>query len=817
MSNAQDPIEPMPSSRCKQNKRARNLLISTLAIGATAPCILGFLGLAQGQPPTSLEVNTEAKFIHFDGTEKRVAHFVPAMISRKTSGDLVLLELAGPQTATARSESEAAASVAFTALSTEAQSPAAQGGLQLAIHDATCPLPATNSDTPALVFTEPYQPGWVDWSAAPVILDLAGSGSIALPMTPFDDEQFSPPDGSLLEQYAELPEVPSISHDSLPAIHNVQAGDVYTGDHAGDNETIHPAFFEPMATEGNLPSLFNLAGLNLAEVQNSARISAATLSSESNSPISQATAPEHREPTTQMVESMLHAIGPNQPLATLKPIQPPAWFGQIHFAMLRYARQTDLSLQDAIYTAIQFSPEIQVLRADVGISEAEVAKQNAVFDWNSFVQSNWDERNVPVSSNLDGAFNRLENHTLANSGGLRKQGSLGGAMRLAQELGFADSNSTFFRPENQASARLAIEYQQPLLQGAGLLVTKSRINIAITNAGVSHEQLLSGMQLHILSVINAYWELAARRGEFIIHKRSYERALETASVVSNRAHLDVGPVQSARSEATLSARRAALINAEFAVVLTQEKLLRLMFGPCFREAVNAEVIPTSNMVGPSRAVDMEMELQAGLQCRPEVRRSLKEIRRTSIEQGVARNQLLPLLGLTMSVSNKGLQGNNGLASAFNDQFNLGDPTYGVGVAYELPVGNRAAKANLRQAQIRLCRFQKQFETVVSDVALEIRNAAHNLNLAAQQREATKQALALAERELEVLKARAELLLDGDNVGPLYLDDLLTTQQRLAIAEQSFLDACAKHALAYFELQRATGVLLQCSDISGAQF
>jgi outer membrane protein TolC len=381
----------------------------------------------------------------------------------------------------------------------------------------------------------------------------------------------------------------------------------------------------------------------------------------------------------QAIETLLKSINsPQTNLMQMQAVDVPQWLGQIHFAMLRYGSHTDLNLQDAIYTAIQFSPELEILRADVGISQAEITKQRAGF--------------------------------------------------------------------------------------------------AFLNAAATQEQFIGGLQAHILNVIRAYWDLATARGRFVVLKRSYDRAHETATVVSNRIHLDVGPVQSARSEATLGARRAALLSSEYAVVLAQEKLLRLMFGQYICEIVNTEVIPTSSMIGPSRIVDMELELQLGLQCRPEVRQSLQVVKRTSIEQGVARNQLLPLLGLTM------------------------------------PVGNRVAKANLRQAQIRLVRFQKEFETVVSNITLEIRNACHNVANTTQQRDATAQAMNLVERELHVLKSRAELLLDGDNVGPLYLEDLLTTQERLAAAELAFLNASAAHALAYFELQRANGTLMRADPI-----
>lgn len=557
----------------------------------------------------------------------------------------------------------------------------------------------------------------------------------------------------------------------------------------------------------------SLDGLGLSEVNDQV----ASGPSIATTALLQSQQPTQEDREKRAVETLLKSINsPQTNLMQMQSVDFPQWVGQIQFAMLRYGSHTDLNLQDAIYTAIQFSPEIEILRADVGISQAEITKQQAGFDWGTFVQSNWDEKNVPVSSTLDGTFARLENHTLANSLGVTRRNSLGGNIKLAQDLGLADSNSQFFNPQNQANARLGLDLQQPLLQGAGLLTTRSRINIAIVNAAATQEQFIGGLQAHILNVIQAYWELSAARGQFVIAKRSYERALETATVVSNRVHLDVGPVQSARSEATLGARRAALMRNEYAVVLAQEKLLRLMFGQSFRENVNTEVIPTSSMVGPSRNVDMDLELQLGLQCRPEVRQSLQVIKRTSIEQGVARNQLLPLLGLTMSVSNKGLRGNNGLGSAFDDQFNFSNPTYGVGVAYALPVGNRAARANLRQAQMRLVRFQKEFETVVSNVALDIRNACHNVANATQQREATAQAMKLVERELNVLKSRAELLLDGDNVGPLYLEDLLATQERLATAESAFLNASATHAVAYFELQRANGSLMRAEPLTADQ-
>ena len=131
----------------------------------------------------------------------------------------------------------------------------------------------------------------------------------------------------------------------------------------------------------------------------------------------------------------------------------------------------------------------------------------------------------------------------------------------------------------------------------------------------------------------------------------------------------------------------------------------------------------------------------------------------------------------------------------------------------MPIGNRAAKANLMQARLRVARLQSQFETVLADINLEVRNAAHNLTLAIQELELSKNEMLLAKRELEIIETRYQLLIDGDNVGSLYLDNLLQTQERLAAAETRFITAATQCKQAEFELQRANGLLLRESELA----
>lgn len=475
---------------------------------------------------------------------------------------------------------------------------------------------------------------------------------------------------------------------------------------------------------------------------------------------------------------------------------------------LRYPQSEPLELHEAIQLALMNAPEITLLRSDVGIARAEVDRQDAAFDWAMFVNSTWDDRNSPVGNTLDGATDRLLNRGFDNQAGLRQKNQVGGSIEVGQLGNFANSNSEFFVPRGQAVAQLGVVYEQPLLQGGGREVARSRFELAVAESLATQESFLAGLQAHILNTINAYWDLASNRATCAIERRNFDRAEKVAQLVNKRTELDVGPAQVARVEATLALRKTELLRTEYAVLLAQERLMRLMLGPKFDQQTAKELVPTTNFLAKAVTAEVELQQQVALQNRPEIRRSIQQIKQAAIEQGVAKNQLLPILGLTLSMSNRGLAGNRRFGSAFDDQFDLANATYGVGLAYELPIGNRAARANLTQSRLRVARLQAQFEATVADVTLEVRNAAHLLALSIQELELSTQEKLLAQRELTVIETRYLLLVDGDAVGLIYLDNLLQTQDRLAGAELRLVQAGLQCKRAEFELQRATGLLLR---------
>ena len=490
-------------------------------------------------------------------------------------------------------------------------------------------------------------------------------------------------------------------------------------------------------------------------------------------------------------------------------IPTPWWALPIQGPLLDSQNQhRQLGLMECVHLALQNAPQIEVIRAEVGIRRQEIVRQSAVFDWTSFLESQWQDISEPVGDQLQGVQSRFRDNNWTARGGVRRRNRIGGQVEVGQELGHRNTNSRFFSPLNQGSSRVVFEYTQPLLRGGGHAVNHSIVELAIADSVAADNAFVAQLQDYILDVIRAYWNLVQLRGELVILRQSVERATGVVTKIEGRQAVDVNPLQMVRAEATEAARRGQIIQAVNAVRQAQDGLLQLVYGANFRDHAESEIIPTEFLSCPIAPLPMHATVEKGLQNRPELRETVQLIKRASLEKGIAKNDLLPILDLTLSVSNSALQGNSDVHRAWLEQFELEEPSYVVGFSFEYPIGNRAARARHEQTLIALRRFQKQFETVIADVTLEVRNAFRDVVAARDEYQAKVNALTLAQQETFLIQKRYELLLDGNDVGRLYLGDLLQTQERLAQAELEALAAQAKCAASIFELERTTGTLLR---------
>lgn len=482
------------------------------------------------------------------------------------------------------------------------------------------------------------------------------------------------------------------------------------------------------------------------------------------------------------------------------------WEADLTNSILRGRQTHPLTLSRALGLALTGAPELQVLHSDWFIQQIEVDRQDAAFDWATFVNTIWNRDSTPVGSLLDGATNRLRSRTLNAAAGLRRLNRDGSEFEISQTIGTRSSNSTLITPNYQGNSRLAFEYQKPLLQGAGEDYNTSRVQLADLDKDTAFDRFQIGVQDHLLLVANTYWTLVLRRGRFVQAVNSWNRAKEIEQEMASRIEVDVTPSMLDRTRSEVSSRLAASIQAEHDVFAAQDALLRLIYGAKYPQYAALEVITTTLPMKDGSQIAPETQIETALQSRSEIHESIRQIKSASIRYNVAANEVLPVLDMVLTGYVAGLDGDYDIASAFGDQFTEGEPGVGIGFDFEIPYRNRAAEAAAEQGMIAIKRMKAQLELTIGEVTENVRTQVNERNKNGAVLPQQWETLARTKRILEHTQVRREFLADGVQVADLYLENLLQVQSRLESAEFAYLQSQVRFSLADTSLLRSISKL-----------
>ena len=513
-----------------------------------------------------------------------------------------------------------------------------------------------------------------------------------------------------------------------------------------------------------------------------------------------------RIPELRMPDGLVNAAVPSTD-AAIAFQRPVLWWEQeLRTSILRDRPPMPMSLNETLYRAMTEAPELKILNSDWCIQLQEITRQDAAFDWNTFVNSVWNRDSTPIGSQLDGAANRLRSRTSTAKAGLRRLDRSGGQFEIAQQFGFKESNSQFISPNNQGNTRLALQYEKPLLRGAGEDYATSPLQLAEIDKDIAFDRLQAGIQEYLLETANAYWNLVLRRGRFLQAVNSWNRAKLVADEIRQRQQIDVKPVAMDRAMQDVANRLAAAIQAEHDIIVAQEVLLSLIYANRYPQFAGSEVVPLTLPPHNPEAIGPETQVEVAIQNRSEVHQVIREIRASAIEHQVAQSDVLPALNLVLTGYSAGLRGDYNAAGAFTDQFSIGQPGLGVGLDFEIPYKNRAARAAAEQRRIAMARIRNQFEVVVGEVSQNVRSQAIQRNKFIAVLPQQWESLVLSQRLLENTETRRRFLADGTQVADLYLDNLLQIQSRLEASEFAMLQAQVNFAMADMGLQRSVANL-----------
>ena len=483
------------------------------------------------------------------------------------------------------------------------------------------------------------------------------------------------------------------------------------------------------------------------------------------------------------------------------------------------ARESTLSLREAIVASVENNLSVQIARIDQAVSQAEVVKAEAIFDAVVFAGTGFARINEPgqrvfvtepntgsqVEVNPGGQDQRIFTYEAGLSQFLPSGGTVSVTAGGSRNDNLLAGLTLSPNPAWESSLTLAIA--QPLLRGFGSDVNTARIALARNEDRRSLQNLRERLLGIVADTERAYWNLVLARQELVIRQWLVEVGEDVRDIVERRQQLDVTLADFADAVATVESRKADVIRAERRVAIAVDELKRIINDPRFPLGSEITIVPSDWMVSTPLQYSLPEALATAIRESPAVQKSVLAIDDASIRELVADNGRLPQLDLAAEMAYFGLSGDFGPAWSELGEASFID--YVVGVQFSQPIGNRAAEAEYRQARLRrssaVLRYRESVQDTVFAVRVALREIVAGWRLIAQAR-------SFRIAQAENLRALAVLERTRASLTPEFLNLKFQRQTGHALAQVEEGEALVTDNGASAELQRAMGTGLAMNRI-----
>ncbi len=462
--------------------------------------------------------------------------------------------------------------------------------------------------------------------------------------------------------------------------------------------------------------------------------------------------------------------------------------------------QKELSLKDAIRRALENSYAIRVQSYLPAISTTAVVQAEAIFDAVYFMNLSKDVRDVPSASQLA----PTEFDIFVLQGGVGKRLATGATVQTTLQIQrqFIDLQFQLLNPEYTSAFTASIT--QPLLRGAGLDRNLAPIRIAQKRLDISRQSFQRQVREILFNVEQRYWELVGARRQVSITARLVSDFEKIYDYLYKRRDFDVYMIQLSQTQADLQTELANFYRVLNDVRDSEDRLLALLNDPELNLSEDIEIITTDFPSAVELKIDRLAEVQTALDRRSELLEARWAIDVARLELGVAKNDALPQLdlGFTYTV--------DGLGSNFDDAFDQVTQSdfmqYLVTLRFEVPVGNRSRKAEVRRSELEHAQAIASLKLQIEDVIREVNFAARAIDTSYLQIEPSLQSAEANADQVAAIIARAE------RKDFLTLNQELGARRSLALSRRGLLEALITYQVAVAALERAKDTLLDYNNV-----
>ncbi|MCH8821973.1 MAG: TolC family protein [Planctomycetes bacterium] len=477
--------------------------------------------------------------------------------------------------------------------------------------------------------------------------------------------------------------------------------------------------------------------------------------------------------------------------------------------------QTDvaISLKTALTTAIQWNLGIQSTRLGPAINEKDVIAAQAAFDALFVTNIDLTKTDEPSTvavirgAPLGIAFNASERYRFET--GVRKLFETGAVVSVTTDLTrFRNLTTGGFSisPDPAYTSALRLGLTQPLLRGFGSRVNQSTIHLARNSQSRSIEQLRTELLQLVSDVEIAYWDLVFAWQNLSIQQWLLDSGIEVREFMRRRGDFDVKPAEMADAVAKVEQRKANVINARRAVRRASDSLKVLINAKDISIGSESLLLPIDKTVQEPLRFNLREVIVTAVSGRPEVKQAMLEIDDAKIRQHLANNARLPLLNLSAQIAYFGLDDDVG--SSYDEIGEGSFIDYILGIALEVPIGNREAEAGYKKARLERSSAAIKYQRTIQNVILEVKTALRDV--------ITDNELIQVSRSFRIAQAenlRTFLVSEQlQALNPVQLNLKFQRQETLALAQQDEVRSLVNYNKSVARLYRAMGTGLSMNRI-----
>ncbi len=495
------------------------------------------------------------------------------------------------------------------------------------------------------------------------------------------------------------------------------------------------------------------------------------------------------------------------------------------------AQPVRLTLADATARALEQLPEVAIQRDAVSIATQGEVRAAAAYDPVLRVDGRVRTHTDPLNTLFVGApAGALGPRTtgLAGSVAWSRLFESGATVTASGSSSFEDTNSRFALLAPAWFTSVGLEIRQPLLAGRRIDPQRRALKVSALDVTRSRAGLERLVAETVAAVERAYWAVRASRDDVRTRERSL--ALAEAQQEDTAIRVEAGiaaEAELAAPRAEIARRRADLVRARDDAVRAEIALRQLMAGAPESSMWSTDFELADEPPAPPVVEAVETLVAAALERRPELDDVDAARQIAELDTALARERARPQLDLVASYTLRGLAGSEnanlfvpfpgttitvppaqrgGLDDALHTLATHRFSDVWVGVNVQLPVGRRAAKADVVAATLAERRAHLLRDQIARRIAAEVRTAAAALAAARDRLDAARALEAAATDLLAAEQARFD-------TGQSSNFFILTRQTELAQATLARTAARIDVARATTELLRATGRLLERRGIT----